>query len=170
MSKAIKVYAISPKKDYKAIKFFFKNLDVFKRYKEQILQNREAYTTRIEGMGLCGLFIGEYPACLGELMILYEDSWKFERDGDIRYLIHMAGSPLSGGNSCSFWSVKEQKIVLDCIERFSQAFYPLMEVKKEKPQFTLNDNEISKELEALLCTLADFYIDFHIDLIPVQSC
>ena len=163
MSKAIKVYAISPEKDYKAIEFFFKNLDVFKRYKEQILQNREAYTTRIAGMGLCGLFIGEYPACLGELMILYEDAWKFEQEGDIRYLIHMAGSPLSGNNSCSFWSVREKKIVYGDIERFSHAFIPLTEVKKEKPQFTLNDNEISKELEALLCTLADFYIDFHIE-------
>ena len=162
MSKAIKIYAISPDKDYGSIGFFFKNLDVFKRYKKQILINEEACTTQIVGMGVCGLLIGEYPACLGELMTLYEDAWKFEQNGDTRYLIHMAGSPFSGGNQCSFWSVREKKIVYGGVGSFSEAFSPLMNLRKEQPHFTLNDDELPEELEKLLVKLADLHIEFRI--------
>ena len=162
MSKAIKIYAISPDKDYGSIGFFFKNLDVFKRYKKQILINEEACTTKITGMGVCGLLIGEYPVCLGELMTLYEDAWKFEQNGDTRYLIHMAGSPFSGGNQCSFWSIRKKKIVYGGVGSFSEAFSPLMNLRKEQTHFTLNDDELPEELEKLLVKLADFHIEFRI--------
>ena len=159
---AITFYAVAPDKDYGSIEFFFKNLDAFNRCKEQILKNKEAYATQIAGMGVGGLFIGESSACLGELMILYEDDWKFEKDGDTHYLIHMVGSPLSGGNQCTFWSVKEQKVVCHGLKSFSQGFHPLMELKKEKPEFTLNNDEISEELKGLLCKLTDLHIEFRI--------
>ena len=96
MSKAIKIYAISPEKDYAGIEFFFKHLENFLNHKEQILQCEDLYRIPIAGMGICGLFLGECPVCLGDLMLLYQDAWKFNQGEDTRYLIHMAGSPLSG--------------------------------------------------------------------------
>lgn len=108
MPKAIKIYAISPEKDYRAIEYFFSHLDAFQKHKEQILQCEDLYRIPIAGMGICGLFLGECSACLGELMLLYQDAWKFNQGEDTRYLIHMAGSPLSGMNSCSFWSTAER--------------------------------------------------------------
>ena len=148
MPKAIKIYAISPEKDYRAIEYFFSHLDAFQKHKEQILQCEDLYRIPIAGMGICGLFLGECSACLGE---------------DTRYLIHMAGSPLSGMNSCSFWSTAEQKIVSGEIERFSHAFLPLNEIKQKNPKFSLNIEKITGELRSLSEQLMDFYTDFVIE-------
>lgn len=163
MSKAIKIYAISPEKDYAGIEFFFKHLENFLNHKEQILQCEDLYRIPIAGMGICGLFLGECPVCLGDLMLLYQDAWKFNQGEDTRYLIHMAGSPLSGMNSCSFWSAAEQKIVSGEIERFSHAFLPLNEIKQKNPKFSLNIEKITGELRSLSEQLMDFYIDFSIE-------
>lgn len=163
MPKAIKIYAISPEKDYRAIEYFFSHLDAFQKHKEQILQCEDLYRIPIAGMGICGLFLGECSACLGELMLLYQDAWKFNQGEDTRYLIHMAGSPLSGMNSCSFWSMAEQKIVSGEIERFSHAFLPLNEIKQKNQKFSLNIEKITGELRSLSEQLMDFYTDFVIE-------
>ena len=163
MSKAIKIYAISPEKDYAGIEFFFKHLEDFLNHKEQILQCEDLYRIPIAGMGICGLFLGECPVCLGDLMLLYQDAWKFNQGEDTRYLIHMAGSPLSGRNSCSFWSITEQKIVSGEIESFSHAFIPLNEVKRKNPKFSLNLEKVTGELLFLSEQLIDFYTDFIIE-------
>lgn len=153
-------YAVAPEKDFRSIRFFFKHLKAFKRCKEQILANKKAYAARIAGTGVSGLYFGEIRACLGELMTLYEGPWKFKKDGDTHYLVHMTGSPLSGGNSGSFWSVKKRKIVHYGLQSFGEGFHPLMQTKEEKRKFTLKDDEISAELADLLRTLADLRDDF----------
>lgn len=105
----ITFYAESPAKDYQSIEFFFKNLDVFKRYKKQIANRHELASYRIAGTGITGLYIGRLTATIGGMLSLYEADWKIQKGEDTLYLIHMCGTPLSGSNSCSFWSVKEQK-------------------------------------------------------------
>lgn len=50
MPKAIKIYAISPEKDYRAIEYFFSHLDAFQKHKEQILQCEDLYHIPIAGM------------------------------------------------------------------------------------------------------------------------
>lgn len=163
MLKTINVYAIAPEKDYRAIEYFFSHLDTFQKRKEQILQCKDLYRIPIAGMGVCGLLLNDCSVCLGELMILYQAAWKFEQGEDIRYLIHMAGSPLSGMNSCSFWSAAEQKIVYGKIGCFSDAYHPLIEVKRKRPKFKTDIENITGELRSLSEQLMDFYIDFSIE-------
>ena len=158
----ITFYAESPAKDYQSIEFFFKNIDVFKRYKKQIANRHELASYRIAGAGVTGLYIGGLTATVGEMLSLYEADWKIQKDEDILYLIHMCGSPLSGSNSCSFWSVKEQKIVTGSFERFFKAYKPLSDLKeKEKKQPVRNVKaKAPKELLELYAYLKKFNQDF----------
>ena len=160
MSK-ITFYAVSPDKDYQSIEFFFKNLDTFKRYKNQIAKRQEFASYTIAGIGITGLYIGSMNATIGELLSLYESTWKKEKDGDTLYLIHMIGSPLSGSNSCSFWSTKEQKIVTGSYERFLPEYTPLSELKKQEKKSTQNfKTKAPKELCDLYACLKAFNQDF----------
>lgn len=160
MSK-ITFYAASPDKDYQSIEFFFKNLDTFKFYKNQIAKRHEFASYVIAGTGVTGLYIGSLKATIYELLTLYENAWKTEKEGDTLYLIHMSGSPLSGSNACSFWSVKEQKIVTGSYERFFQAYKPLSELKEqEKKQIRNDETTAPKELCDLYASLKAFNQDF----------
>ena len=85
----ITFYAESPAKDYQSIEFFFKNLDVFKRYKKQIVNRRELASYCIAGTGVTGLYIGGLTATVGEMLSLYEVDWKTQKGEDTLYLIHM---------------------------------------------------------------------------------
>lgn len=154
----ITFYAESPAKDYQSIEFFFKNLDVFKRYKKQIANRHELASYRIAGTGITGLYIGRLTATIGEMLSLYEAYWKIQKGEDTLYLLHMCGTPLSGSNSCSFWSVKEQKIVTGSFERFFMAYKPLSDLKeKEKKQPARNVKaKAPKELLALYACLKEF--------------
>ena len=135
MSKKLFISAVAPQKDKVAAAYFFRNLDYFIRNKKTILQKKEFYFAPLAGTGVSGLFVGDYNTCVGELLQLYEGPWKIEKNKETFYLIHISGSPLSGCNSCTFWSVEQQKCVSGNMERFSQAFLPLLELRKRKKTF-----------------------------------
>ncbi len=130
MSGYIKInYSASPK-DWDTLLYFYKNIDAFIEQKAAILEDTRFYDAFIYGMGIGGLFVGERDVSIGEALRLYETSWKIEEDGDVLYLIHMSGSPLSGGNQCTMWSVKKQDFISYSYKSFSIARWPAHELKR----------------------------------------
>lgn len=159
MSKKLTFYAVAPQKDKKAIIFFFKNLNFILKNKEAVLNNKKLYETPLIGTGVSALYIGEYATSVGELLSLYEKTWKIQTNGETRYLIHMAGSPLSGGNQCTFWCAEKQEFVVGAYDLFSTAFVPLSKLRKTKRTFK-RGVRISKKLEGIFKRFDRLYFQF----------
>ena len=87
-----------------AIQAFFDNFDLIQQHKEEIYANPEYYNIFIQGCGAFPLYTPPIKLSIGELLKLWDETeWK----QDDKYFYTIVGSPLSGGNSSKYWSLKK---------------------------------------------------------------
>ena len=83
---------------------FFNNFDLIQQHKQLIFDTPDYYSIRIVGSGCFPLYTLPIKLSIGELLKLWDETeWK----QDDKYFYCITGSPLSGGNSSKYWSLKK---------------------------------------------------------------
>ena len=165
MTKTLVYEARDPERDMAAIEFFFRHLSDFLRYKDAILKSGVGFLP-IFGAGATGLYMGDEPALLGDLVQLYDDggAWKIQKGDELIYLIHIGGSPLSGSNHCFGWNARAKKTETFSLDRFSDGYVPLRRLhqRENAPNADFAENtDIPAELNDLCAQLARYADDFY---------
>lgn len=102
--KILKISTTAPQNNEWELNELFSQIDTIEKNKEKILNTPELYNIHISGMNIAGLYIGNHPLFLGDLLKLWEkEPWK----KDDRYYFKVTGSPLSGMSFASYWSKKK---------------------------------------------------------------
>ena len=100
----LKFFVQPQKADDSVLQALFDNLSLLQQHQDLILANPKYYCIPIQGSGVFPLYIPTFTLCLGELLLLWQQTeWK---QGDT-YFYCITGSPLSGSNSSKYWSSKQ---------------------------------------------------------------